>query len=100
MLLIPIANNAASIRFLRVQIDLLGPKDGTNPNYQTPEIFLKTANCTIEVFWNGRALAEGVDFLASEPGGPGTGYRGINLLWTKILPVAEDALKATYILGY
>lgn len=100
MLLIPVAEAAGSFRFVRIQQSMLGVKDGVNAVFDTAEYFLKSAAITIEVFWNGRALTEGRDFLASEPGGIGTGYKRITLLWSRYLPTAEDSLTANYILGY
>ena len=99
MLLIPVGDSSSAFKFLRVQQGLLGIKNGANTSFAAPDYFLKSSEVTIEVFWNGRALAEGVDFLASEPGGPGTGYKAITLLWSKNLPAAGDSLNANYLIG-
>jgi hypothetical protein len=97
MLLEPISGGGSEVFAWRIQIDLLGVKNGGNPTFYTPDYFLKSGYLTIKVYWNGRCLAEGIDFEASEPGGAGTGWRTITLLWTSLLPRANDELKADYL---
>ena len=76
----------------------MGVKDGTNDTYSTPEKYLYTSDLKIVVTWNGRRLANGVDFQAIESGGAGTGYDTVKLLWSagELLPRSQDILNADY----
>jgi len=71
----------------RTGINLIGPINGSNRTFTTPEKFLRANGASIDLFHNGRRLAEatssdprGGDFVASESGGLGTGFDTIVLL--------------------
>ena len=68
-------------------IELIGPKNGTNVTFTTPDKFLPD---TIEVYRNGDRQDDG-DYSLSESGGPGTGYNTVTfgpehppLSWEKL----------------
>jgi hypothetical protein len=95
MILQPVAGGGGgALAFLRWDIELLGAKNGANPVFTTPDKFDPDY---FVVYWNGRRLFVGDDYLVSESGGPGTGYDTITLLWTKLLPRAADRVTADYL---
>ena len=60
---------------------LIGDLDGTNTVFSTPRLFLHTANYRESVYLRGlRRLDGGNDYVATESGGPGTGYDTIVFL--------------------
>jgi hypothetical protein len=82
-------------------IHLIGPLDGTNRVFTTPDKFLHANGVSIDVFHNGRRLIESPtsdprfgDFFCSESGGAGTGFDTINLL--TFLPVGVSTLVSDY----
>lgn len=60
----------------RWNIALLGPRDGVNLTFTTPEPFLTAAYFPFLVYRNGIRLELGFgnDYTIGESGGPGTGY--------------------------
>ncbi len=68
-------------RFLTGQ-SLLGTIDGVNTVFSTPRNFLRTADFEEAVYLRGlrRCEGPGADYVASESGGPGTGYDTITFL--------------------
>lgn len=89
---------AGGLNLVRIAKALIGVKDGTNDTFTTPEKYLRTSNIKIAVTWNGRRLAEGVDFDCVESGGAGSGYDTVKLLWSagELLPRSSDVLEADY----
>lgn len=94
-----------SSQLVRVGVELVGPKDGSNRVFRTtPDFFdhdLSGTGHTIEVFHNGRRLVQtdtphpGLgDYFVEESGGVGTGFDTINLL--TFAPVEESSLLANY----
>jgi hypothetical protein len=85
----------------RQGIALLGPRDGTNRVFTTPEKFLHTLGRTITVFHNGRRLLQASspspslgEYSVSESAGLGTGYDTVTVL--SFAPVHESGLVADY----
>lgn len=71
----------------RTGIQLFGAIDGMNRTFTTPEKFVHITGTSVEVFHNGRRLAEATtsdprvgDFVVLESGGTGTGFDTIVLL--------------------
>lgn len=71
----------------RTGIQLTGTLDGINRTFMTPEKFVRANGISIDLFHNGRRLAEastsdprGGDFVVSESGGPGSGFDTVVLL--------------------
>jgi hypothetical protein len=91
-------SQAGGLDLVRIDVPLIGVKDGTQDTFTTPSKFYQTANLKITVIWNGRRLRAGVDFNALESGGAGTGYDTVKLLWSaaELLPRASDELVADY----
>lgn len=86
---------------LRTGVGLLGPVDGVNRIFMTPDKF---DNTTISVFHNGRKLFRTAvaspllgDYFVTEGGGPGSGYDTVNLL--SFTPVATSVLQSDYLLA-
>ena len=84
------------LRRFRWGIDLLGPKDGTNTTFQTPEPFVQQGTVVIQVYWNGQRLRLGAtnDYTVAESGGVGTGFDTIIVARA---PRSYDVLMADYI---
>jgi hypothetical protein len=84
----------------RMDIPLLGLKNGSNYVFTTPEKFVHSATLSIAVFWNGRRLRIDRDYDLSESGGVGTGYDTISLtpwsLGKSFLPRSGDELISDY----
>jgi hypothetical protein len=83
----------------KVQIDLIGTKDGSNLVFTTPDNFVQQASGTkIKVYMNGQRLYEGAtcDYTVSESGGAGTGYDTITLS-ADLAPLSFDNLFADYV---
>lgn len=82
MILQPAAATGAGIsaRF-RWNKALVGPKDGSNLTFSTPETFLQVEATAIRVYRNGVLLemGTGADYTIDESGGPGTGWDTIVL---------------------
>jgi hypothetical protein len=90
---------ALSLR--KTGIYLVGPLNGANRIYTTPDKFVHANGLSIDVFHNGRRLAEtstpnvqAGEFFCSESGGPGTGFDTINLL--TFAPVTTSVLVSDY----
>lgn len=77
---------------LSLNKELLGPKNGSNNLFFTPDKFV--AN-TIAVYYNGDRLKHGADFTVQESGGAGSGYDLV--VFTYILPLLNDTLICDYI---
>jgi len=76
--------------------DPIGPRDGINRVYTTPEKF-KTM---IGFYRNGVKLEIGptADYLIAESGGPGTGYDTLTLVTVSPPPRAEENLQVDYVI--
>jgi hypothetical protein len=76
-------------------IGVLGPKDGVNRVYTTPEKFRRM----IGFYRNGVKLETGVaaDYTMSESGGPGTGYDTLTLAVVTPPPRAAENLQVAYV---
>lgn len=75
---------------------LIGVKNGSNKFFTLPDKFMADR---ISVYRNGHRLLKGTspangDYLVYEPGGVGTGYTGVQFLFTA--PVATDEIMADY----
>jgi hypothetical protein len=83
----------------RLNAELQGVKNGSNPIFTLPDKALNTSELSPSVVWNGRRLRSGVDYVLSESGGAGTGYDTVTLSqWQTagFLPRAGDELVADY----
>ena len=84
----------------RMDIPLLGTKNGINFTFTTPEFFVHSSILTIAIYWNGRRLRIGRDYTVSESGGLGSGYDTISLTpWSggkAFLPRSGDELISDY----
>ena len=80
----------------RWNVPLLGPRDGVNLVFQTPEPFLVATYLPFCVYRNGVRLESGTenDYNVSESGGPGTGYDTVTLL--AFPPHITEKLTADY----
>lgn len=80
---------------MRYGIDLLGPKDGVNKVFTTPEEF---SSGTIRVYFDGVRMREAVDsdYVASESGGPGSGYDTVTFV--AAAPRADENMLADYMI--
>jgi hypothetical protein len=90
-----------SIGARKTGVILVGPLNGTNRVFHTPDKYLHAMGVSLDVFHNGRRLLEAQtpdvrqgDFFCSESGGAGTGFDTINLL--SFVPVGKSALVADY----
>lgn len=85
------------LRRFRWGIDLLGPKDGTNTTFQTPEPFIQQGTVVIRIYWNGQRLRLGSanDYTVAESGGVGTGFDTIIMV---VAPMNFDVLTADYVI--
>jgi hypothetical protein len=79
----------------REGVFLLGPYDGTNIAFTTPEPFVQNANMNIRVYLNGQRLHLGAlnDYVAAESGGPGTGF---DTILVSVPPRSYEKLIADY----
>jgi len=79
----------------RYQDELTGTKNGVNAIFTTAEDFVQG---TIQIYWNGVRLFEGValDYTTSESGGVGTGFDTVTFTAGK-MPVVTDFLAADYV---
>lgn len=61
---------------LKTNVSLVGPVDGTNTVFTTPDKFIHDGMNNEMVYLRGLRLLEGAgnDYVASESGGAGTGY--------------------------
>lgn len=82
-------------------VGLVGPQDGSNRTFVTPDKFVRANSLSIDVFHNGRRLVEAPspdvrlgDFFCTESLGPGTGYDTVNLLGFS--PVGRSVLVSDY----
>jgi hypothetical protein len=77
------------------QRPLVGPRNGVNTTYTTPEKFLAD---TIRVYRNGvrQQQGAGLDFISAESGGPGTGYDTV-IFGPGLPPVSIEMLFADYV---
>lgn len=86
-----------SVYSVRNEIDLIGLQNGLNRVFYTPEIFINTIYLgnvmTIDVFHNGRKLANGIDYNLSESGGVGTGFNTVTLNFS---PISSSVIRANY----
>lgn len=75
--------------------ELLGPKNGINVTFTTPDVFIQSGETVIRVFRNGQRLLEGAlsDYTVSESGGPGTGFDTVTLA---VAPLGYENLTADY----
>jgi len=83
----------------KVQIDLVGTKDGANTIFTTPDFFTQDpSGARIRIYLNGQRLYEGVgsDYTVSESGGAGTGYDTVTLS-ADLAPYSFDNLFADYV---
>jgi hypothetical protein len=78
---------------------LLGPKDGINLAFYTPEKFLQVEATAIRVHRNGVLLemGAGADYTIAESGGPGTGWDTVVL--EAFPPRIWEKLTADYVAG-
>lgn len=75
-------------------ISLLGPINGTNLVFTTPDKFVNVAGGrTIRVYWNGVRQKALDDYTLSESGGPLTGYDTVTML---AAPRSGDHLISDY----
>jgi hypothetical protein len=76
-------------------IEPIGPKDGTNRTYLTPEKF----RSMIGFYRNGVKLLIGsiADYTIDESGGPGTGYDTLVFVSAAPPPKLEENLQVDYI---
>lgn len=76
-------------------IGVIGPKDGVNRVYATPEKFRRM----IGFYRNGVKLEIGVgaDYTMSESGGPGTGYDTLTLVAVAPPPRVAENLQVDYV---
>ena len=81
----------------RHDVELDGTKDGVNKVFTIPggEKAHNDALHKLEVEYNGFDMTEGVgcDYLASESGGPGTGYDTVTFVFA---PDAQDTVVAHF----
>ena len=70
-----------------------GTKNGVNTSFGLANDF---ESGTLQLYVNGVRKTEGVgnDFVATESGGPGTGFDGFTLAFP---PIADDNLLADYV---
>ena len=73
-------------------VPLIGPIDGSNNSFTTPDFF---DNTTICVYLNGVRLLVTSDYSLSESGGAGTGFDTVTILRAK-LPRSGDFLNSDY----
>lgn len=90
-----------SIGQRKTGVQLIGPLNGVNRVFHTPDKFLHANGVSLDVFHNGRRLIETPtpdvrlgDFFCSESGGSGTGFDTINLL--SFVPVGRSSLVTDY----
>ena len=76
--------------------ELLGPKNGINVTFTTPEPFVQSGNLIVRVHLNGQRLRLGIsnDYTVFESGGLGTGFDTIILT---IAPKNYESLLADYV---
>ena len=82
-------------------ISFVGVRDGVNRTFTLPDRYVHANGLSLDVFHNGRRLAEAPqpdprlgDFLCTESQGVGTGFDAIILL--SFTPVASSVLLADY----
>lgn len=94
----PLQVLAALVLGARWNVLLLGPCNGVNRVFTTPEPFLHGtyygAEPRLRLRHNGRALEEGTDFEVSESGGPGTGFDTVAMV--SLTPNGRSRLLADY----
>jgi len=96
-------NVVAEVPYIfRQGVRLIGATDGLNRIFTvpTPDKFvngtLGNNEFRILVKHNGRDLVEGIDYITSESGGPGTGYDTI--IFCSITPNSKSIIVADYII--
>jgi hypothetical protein len=95
------SNQVSGLSYIwRIEIPLIGTKNGINKTFFTPDKFINGTFDTgddfhIQVKHNGRDLYEDFDYYVSESEGTGTGYDTINLI--SITPNTNSKLFATYV---
>lgn len=77
----------------RMSVALVGPINGSNQTFTTPEDFINTGGTTLALFYNGQRLLPVDDFTLTESGGPSTGFDTVTVLFT---PKPGDKLWADY----
>lgn len=84
--------------YVRQGVDLVGLQNGSNRIFYTPDIFIQGNfignDLGIEIYHNGRHLANNIDYKTSESGGIGTGFNTITFL--SFAPISSSTLKANY----
>ena len=84
---------------LKMSVSPSGDVDGVNTSFTvSPDKFLHLPGYSERVYLRGLRLLEGVgnDYVASESGGPGTGYDTITL---RAAPLSGDTILLDYYLG-
>lgn len=81
---------------MRWNKDLVGVKDGANPVFTTPEVFVQDGELVIRVYKNGvrQRLGSTDDYTVSESGGAGSGYDTVT--FNGPAPQSNDGLTADY----
>jgi len=91
---------AATYLFVKLRWNKLfiGPKNGINKTFTTPEDFVQSGEKVIRIYLNGQRLFEGVlnDYTVSESGGPGTGFDTITLA---VAPLGYEIITADYLIN-
>jgi len=80
-------------------INLIGPTDGVNRTFFTPDVFINGPepvdnSFKLQLDHNGRHLIEGIDYVVGESGGPGTGFDTVNLI--SLTPTSTSKLTCNY----
>jgi hypothetical protein len=78
--------------------ELIGPKNGVNVIFTTPEVFIQSGETVIRVYRNGQRSYLGVsnDYTVSESGGPGTGFDTITLA---VAPLGYEIITTDYLIN-
>lgn len=76
----PTGGGGSTLANLRLDVAPIGPIDGTNLVFTTPEKFVQVVPLVIRVYRNGQRQALGGDYTVSESGGIGTGYDTITFV--------------------
>jgi len=93
----PVARIIPTPMTWRWQVEVLGPKNGLNLTYTTPEKFIPGS---IQLYRNGSRLMRNgpaSDFSVTESGGLGTGYDTITL--SAFPPKSNENLFSDYLLS-
>ncbi len=83
---------------LKQGMDLTGIKNGSNKIFHTIDKFINGVisnnTLTIEIFHNGRRMAEHIEYKLSESGAVGSGYNTITFV--SFSPISSSILKSNY----